>query len=252
MNRKAVFMDIDGTLMQNKKISDRVINAIKYARSKGHMFFICTGRSKGYLPKMLLEADYIDGFVMACGMHCELHGETIFQKNVELETVKKAVRYFCDKRRACYFDGVAGRYGLNSTRPDFPSFDNYDEIVTEIDKDQISKMTIPGNYREEDGEFFSDSFNVYDMGGWSDVIMHGITKATGMQHILDRIGIPQSDSIGVGDGSNDLPMINYAGLGVAMGNAPENVKAEADVVTENCENDGVAVMIERYIVGDTV
>ena len=66
--------------------------------------------------------------------------------------------------------------------------------------------------------------------------------------MLDHVGILRADSIGVGDGSNDLPMIKYAGLGVAMGNAPEHVKAEADAVTETWENDGVADMIDKYVI----
>ena len=65
--------------------------------------------------------------------------------------------------------------------------------------------------------------------------------------LLALHGIDKSEMIAVGDQTNDLPMIEYAGLGVAMGNAPEEVKLRADAVTESVLNDGVAVMIEKYV-----
>lgn len=252
MNRKAVFMDIDGTLMQNKKISDKVIDTLRKARADGHMFFICSGRSKGHLPQILRDADFIDGFVMSCGMYCEVRGEIIFRELIGRDDLRAAAEYFCDTNQACRFDGEKKMIAFNYKRDDCLCLDKYEDIDTEFAVEPISKMTIPGAYRSEYGAFFGGKYDVYDMGGWTDVIPKGVTKATGMQRVLDHVGIARADSIGVGDGSNDLPMIKYAGLGVAMGNAPENVKAEADVVTESCENDGVAVMIEKYVLGDNL
>ena len=112
----------------------------------------------------------------------------------------------------------------------------------------LGNSHIQGPYREEYDELFSEWFDIYGMGNYSDVIKRGVTKATGMQHVLDYLGIARENCIGVGDSANDLPMIEFAGLGVAMGNAPEGVKARADAVTESIENDGVAVMIEKYVI----
>ena len=250
MKRKAVFMDIDGTLMQNGVISEGVIDAIRRARALGHMFFICTGRSKGHIPQILREADYIDGFVLSCGMYCEVGGEIIYREFLEREDLRRAARYFCENGRECRFDGEIKMLALNSKRADCVCLTKYEDIDREFATEAISKMTIRGEYRAEYSEFFAPEYTVYDMGGWSDVVRAGVTKATGMQRVLDHIGISREDSIGIGDGSNDLPMIEYAGLGVAMGNAPEHVKAGADVVTETCENDGGAVMINRYLMGE--
>lgn len=249
MKRKAVFMDIDGTLMHNRVISEKVIETIKRARRSGHMFFICSGRSKGHLPQILREADFIDGFVMSCGMYCELHGEVIFRELIGRDDLREAAKYFTDNKKACRFDGETKMIAYNYFRDDCLCIDDFDKLDTAFETEPISKMTIPGEYCDEYAEIYGDKYDVYDMGGWTDVIPKGITKATGIQRVLDHVGIARAGSIGVGDGSNDLPMIKYAGLGVAMGNAPENVKAEADAVTETCENDGVAVMIEKYVMG---
>lgn len=248
MKRKAVFMDIDGTLMQKGVITEGVVSAISRARQDGHMFFICSGRSKGHLPKILREADFIDGFVMSCGMYCEVRGEIIFRELIRRDDLRAAAKYFYENKKACRFDGETKMIAFNYFRDDCLCIDDFDALEAEFEAEPISKMTIPGAYMEEYGQVFGDKYDVYDMGGWTDVIPKGITKATGMQRVLDHVGILRADSIGVGDGSNDLPMIKYAGLGVAMGNAPEHVKAESDAVTETWENDGVAVMIDKYVI----
>lgn len=250
MGSKAVFMDIDGTLMEKGVISEKVIAAIRKARSCGHMFFICSGRSVGHLPKILREADFLDGFVMSCGMYCEVRGEVVFRELIGIEDLRAAARYFCESKTACRFDGETKMIALNFKRDDCLCLENFEAIDAEFGAEPISKLTIPGAYKDEYGAFFGDRYDVYDMGGWTDVVPKGMTKATGMQLVLDHVGISRADSIGVGDGTNDLPMIKYAGLGVAMGNAPVHVKAEADAVTETCENDGVAAMIEKYVLNN--
>jgi len=156
-------------------------------------------------------------------------------------------KYFIENGRECLYECENAMLAINSERTGFDIFSDIDALAAVLDDAGISKITAVGPYREDDAEFFSEWFDVYDMGTYSDVVKRGVTKATGMQHVLDYLGIPRENCIGVGDSANDLPMIEFAGLGVAMGNAPEGVKARSDVVTESIENDGVAVMIEKYV-----
>lgn len=247
MNRKAVFMDIDGTLMEHGKVSQRVIDAIQRARAQGHLFLVCTGRSLGHMPKALLEAEYLDGYVMGCGMHCVMGETIIHQERVDRTASLAVARYFMENGRECLYEGERRMLGVNSIREDFENFDDIERLAEVLDDAAVSKITAVGPYREDDAAFFSEWFDVYDMQNYSDVVKRGVTKATGMQHVLDYVGISREHCIGVGDSANDLPMIEFAGLGVAMGNAPESVKVKADAVTETCANDGVAAMIERYV-----
>ena len=69
--------------------------------------------------------------------------------------------------------------------------------------------------------------------------INGINKATGMERYLKAAGIAREDSIAVGDGPNDLQMMEYAGIGIAMGNAREEVKERADMVTSSIDDDGI-------------
>ena len=247
MSRKAIFMDIDGTLMENGRVSQHVIETIQQARAQGHLFFVCTGRSFGNLPKALLEADYLDGYVMGCGMHC-VHGDrVVFRQRVPYDQVLAVARYFFEQQRELLCEGENRMIALHTGYANFESFDALEAFEGALRSTHISKLTVTGPYREDDALFLSQWFDIYDMGTYSDVVVSGVTKATGMQRMLDYLGIAREHCIGIGDSANDLPMIEFAGLGVAMGNAPEGVKARADVVTECVENDGVAVMIEKYI-----
>jgi Cof subfamily protein (haloacid dehalogenase superfamily) len=75
----------------------------------------------------------------------------------------------------------------------------------------------------------------------------GVTKGTSLNHLIGQLGIERDEVIAMGDSYNDLAMIEFAGLGVAMGNAPDDIKAKADFVTDTNMNDGVAKVIEKFV-----
>ena len=76
---------------------------------------------------------------------------------------------------------------------------------------------------------------------------NGVTKAYGLEILGKELGIDASEMLTLGDEANDLPMIEYAGIGVAMENATEDVKAAADYVTATNQADGVALAIEKFV-----
>jgi hydroxymethylpyrimidine pyrophosphatase-like HAD family hydrolase len=69
--------------------------------------------------------------------------------------------------------------------------------------------------------------------------INGITKATGMQHYLDYRGMSRDDTVAIGDGTNDFEMIEFANIGIAMGNACDELKRRADMVTLSINDDGI-------------
>ena len=73
-------------------------------------------------------------------------------------------------------------------------------------------------------------------------------KGTGLRQAAEWLGIPREEVIAVGDGENDIPMLRWAGLGVAMGNAPDNVKAAADLIAPPCDEDGAAWVMDNYLI----
>src|SRR5690606_16658695 len=81
---------------------------------------------------------------------------------------------------------------------------------------------------------------------WLDLAPEGVSKATGLAKVAERLGIRREDVLAIGDGSNDLEMLSWAGRGVAMGNAAGEVKEVADDVTASVDDDGGALDLSRW------
>ncbi len=82
---------------------------------------------------------------------------------------------------------------------------------------------------------------------WLDLAPEGVSKAAGLERVCAELGVDRADVLAIGDGSNDVEMLEWAGRGVAMGHAPLHVQAVADDVTETVENDGVVRELEKYL-----
>jgi Cof subfamily protein (haloacid dehalogenase superfamily) len=81
---------------------------------------------------------------------------------------------------------------------------------------------------------------------WLDLAPQGISKATGLEEVCRRLGVPREDVLAIGDGRNDVEMLQWAGRGVAMGQAPVEVQDAADDVTDTVDNDGLARELSRW------
>ena len=79
-----------------------------------------------------------------------------------------------------------------------------------------------------------------------ELVPNGIDKARSLAVLLEKLGMGREEMVAVGDGFNDLSMIQFAGLGVAMANAQEVVKQHADFITLSNEEDGVAAVVDRF------
>lgn len=79
------------------------------------------------------------------------------------------------------------------------------------------------------------------------LILRGVSKGSALRFLCQKLNLTSENLMAIGDEENDLSMIKYAGVGVAMGNAVPAVKQVAQVITEDCDHDGVAKIIEKYI-----
>ncbi len=85
---------------------------------------------------------------------------------------------------------------------------------------------------------------------WMDLSPVGVSKASGLQHVADTLGVAREDVLAIGDGRNDIEMLSWAGRGVAMGQAVEEVRAAADDVTGTVDEDGAAIELRRWFRSD--
>lgn len=85
-----------------------------------------------------------------------------------------------------------------------------------------------------------------------EIMPFGVTKGSMLPMLLEKLGFTNEEMIAFGDNYNDITMIGYAGLGVAMGNAEEDVKKIANYVCESNDDDGVAKTLEKYVLKSNI
>ena len=86
-------------------------------------------------------------------------------------------------------------------------------------------------------------------GEWVEIVASGVSKASGLAVVAERLGVPAAEVLALGDEWNDVPMFDWAGTAVAMGNAPDHVQAAADRVAPTADDDGAAVVLEGLLTG---
>ncbi len=269
MNTKAIFFDIDGTLIDfgMDTMSDSTTNALKRAQNNGHKIFLCTGRCKKQISEYLLNFGF-DGIICSAGAYVEWKGKMINQQCISIHALEKMVSYFEENNiiyilmgttrllatqenrlKICKrfgedlgisWEEAARRFDISELESDvLQNIRNYNDIETGM----FIQSTVS---TEEVKKFLKPEIHITDSSyggrkdeGSGEFTQNGITKATGMQEMLRYLNIQKKDSIAFGDGPNDLDMLTFANTGVAMGNALEYVKSCSDMVTDSIKNNGV-------------
>lgn len=268
MKKKVVFLDVDGTIVNDKGvIPESARTAIQTAVANGHKLVVCSGRSRFQLPQMLLDLGF-SGMVTAAGAQVVADGKEIFHAVIDEEHRRSVANYMEKNNFAYCFQTDEGVVMNQKSEGRILAIMREMGITPQHLRQLVGEFFIQENVwdnpKEEKLIYYDAPFGVarvhadlepyfdavaLSLGGADDycgeVGINGIHKATGMKAYLDHVGIAREDSIAVGDGPNDLQMMEYAGIGVAMGNARDEVKARADMVTAHIDEDGLALALEK-------
>lgn len=261
--RKAIFFDIDGTLLdctgEIKAITPNVKKAIHQLQANGDYVFIATGRPYAFLSQELLEFGF-DGFILTNGAQVILHGETIYKEPMDKGFVKQLIHTFESHDIQYILESAHDSYMKACYKEFYVFYETFGifkkNIKSDYDLDEIEVQKVealcPNNealalcisFLNEHPEY--DHFESMDAKS-VEIYSRKNTKATGILEALKYLDIPIEQSYAFGDGKNDIEMLEAVGCGIAMGNASDEVKKYADRVTDTVQNDGVAVGIEKYI-----
>lgn len=268
MNQKFIFIDVDGTLFHHGQGTPQsAINAIKQAQNIGHKVFICTGRAHCEIDKEIREIGF-DGYISSCGAVVEVENKLIDVKPLEMTTLKETVQLMNDMGIDYKLEGVEKCFLTDGCYKLFSGFffDENDrdhskteayirEIgtrkINEYDfdpKHQIAKLSIFSQSLptlQAFGEKIKDIYhhvlqaeNESDFYG-GEVYDKHVSKASGIDQILNYYGADKSQSIAIGDSLNDLEMVQHCDIGIAMGNGVHQLKEVADFVTKHILEDGM-------------
>ena len=257
--KKLIFLDIDGTLIDNYHglcdINEITRKGIAQAQIHNDVF-IASGRTHCFIAKNILAYPF-DGFVMCNGAYVEYHDQCIFKRMIPLEAKQVLIEackkynwdFFIESRDAIYvkdLEDPSTKYFMNIWHMDpLTTFDHFK--VEEIEC-YIAMINI---HSEQEVKLMTDILEPYfDIARHPnklsfDLNIKGVHKGTGIEALCKNMGIPIEDTIAFGDGNNDIEMIETAGVGVAMGNALDNLKKAADVITDGVLENGVVNQLKR-------
>lgn len=246
-NHYAIFLDIDGTLMDGDNIPEENVKSIIRAREMGHKVFINTGRSFGYIPQKVLELP-INGFVAGLGKHIVYEGKTLRSSVVPKNVLKEVTDYCKAKGKRLIFEGETECLYFNCPPEMGKRVESPEDFDTVYKNVRITKVTFYEKMvSEEDMNFLKNFFHAVKYDEYVETVCKGYSKARGIKIVENLLRIKHEDTVAVGDSLNDLEMMEYAHTSIAMGNAVGEIKKLADFITTNVEEAGVAHAIERYI-----
>lgn len=267
MDEKVLVLDIDGTLTNSQKeISPETKRGIQETLKRGHKVILASGRPTTGMRRYEeeLELEKFGGYLLSFNggriVECR-SGEIVFQRTLPPSVIPGL--YHFARKNGC---GLITYYGdriISAFEPDeyvsLESRINGMEVkVVENFKDyvdfEVNKclLTAPAEkaevFEKELAAKYGDILSVYRSEPFFIEIMPlNVDKATSLDRMLEAVGLTRENAICCGDGFNDISMIKYAGVGVAMGNAQPAVKQAADYVTGTNDENGLVQVMEEFI-----
>ncbi len=254
---KAVFIDIDGTLLPfgHNAIPESACKAIMQCRQKGNKVYINTGRCRAEVLDSITKLGF-DGIICSNAMYIEENGIVLHNEYLEANLVHRVADWLTAEEIGFFFEGQTkicasplyfpqmkkrvGEEKVQHLEKAFPGIQERRLDYTEIAKiNFIPKADSCARARKEFGaklQINEWSF-IGNEAGMGEITLPGADKTNGVRFMLERTGILKEDSFAFGDSDGDLGMVKFCGTGIAMGNATENLKQNADFITDDvCEN----------------
>lgn len=247
-----VFLDLDGTLLYKGRPAPKSLEAIRKLKEKGHIPVIATGRVP-YLVIEIKEELGIDSYICANGTFIVYENELVLERPVPMELVKRLFHY----ADLWEFDLVMeGKDVYLAYRKETPLVDEFSDLFNiehpRVDKEyHLNNPLLSFNVFDDEVVvrlkplFPEFVFNKANRIGY-DINLAGDLKAEGMTYLVDYLKLHDEDVYAIGDGYNDLAMVKKAHVGIAMGNAYDDLKKVADYVTTNCEDGGVYHALKHF------
>ena len=266
---KLIAIDMDGTLLNSKKeLLEETKQYFKNFHNKNTetLLVICTGRPESGIRPYLKDLGYLEEnhYIISqngANIYESQTGKRVMDAFVDSGAIQKWIElgkrhgisvmgagvdyYYCfdqDPTEWMEFDVklVSGKLKRIPTKESLNT--DFYKILLMGDEEQLNEFEtfIPQEWRNEFYVVRSQKYLI-------EVLTKGVNKAFGLEKLAKELNIQSSEIAAIGDAANDIEMLKYAGLAIAMGNASEEVKAVSDIVTDTNENNGVIKAIDQLI-----
>lgn len=255
---KALFYDIDGTLLSEKtgRVPDTAKEALAEARKRGHLVFINTGRVYFYLEQIRSQVE-ADGYLCGCGTCIIVDGKVLYRNRIPHERCMQIKRDVDECGMDGALESTEGIYYHRSISR-IPAVEALKETVRrtggegayawEDEESDFDKMYIGSDGQSRTRELFGrlKDMDIIDRGrGFYECVPRGHSKATAIDLVLKHYGISLDDAYVFGDSSNDLSMFQFARNCVLMGKHSPVLEPYATFETKTVEEDGIAYAMKE-------
>lgn len=257
MNYKVIATDFDGTLLtSDKKITTKTEEALLKCKNNNYIIIGVTARNLSS-ANSVCNINMFDYLILNNGanIYDVKNKNGININKIDRDITIEITNHFKDIAKQIDYCSLNKYYIYNKENTTESNFLIHIESIDEV-KEEIGKMNI---FLKDDAELIMqkeyiertfDDINVIlmsdsdnDKGNWITLIPRGVNKFETLQKLCAKLNISTNEVIFFGDSTNDLSIINKVGLGVAMGNALEEVKKQAKLVTLSNDNDGIAYLL---------
>jgi Cof subfamily protein (haloacid dehalogenase superfamily) len=255
---KAIFFDIDGTLisLKTQQIPESAKKALQSLHQKGILLFLASGRPPKNIRYVQDMMDFeCDGFITMNGQYCYQRGGLVYENWIPQEDLRLLTPFLEKEQIACTFMELDYSYNnfindrirnLYQTIGQTQKIDPVDD-VRRIETHKVYQLNI---FVQESEEFWLKNYLpackfLRWYPNYVDVISADGGKPVGIDKMLEAYHIRLDETAAFGDGGNDIDMLKHVGTGIAMGNADKKVKAIADFVTLDVDQDGILYALRK-------
>ena len=274
--KEIIFLDVDGTIVDYANhILASAVKAIRQAREKDHLVYVCTGRSRAEMPEEIWKIGF-DGMIGGNGSYVEQKGQIIMHQLIPLDVEKRVVNWLHRRGLEFYLESNNGLFASEDfrevARPVLRAYAQGKEAsaeeVGQLEAEEALHGLVYGAelYRVvlhkisfilksyQDHLDSKEAFPELKAGTWGgkgehalfgDLGVKNITKAHAIDVLLEYLGAKKEDTIAIGDAKVDIPMLEYCQVGVAMGNGGPEILAMADVITDDVVEDSFYNAFEK-------
>lgn len=274
MEKKVLFFDIDGTLMDHQnRVPESARLALQEAGERGHIRLLCTGRTVSMLPPAVAALGF-DGIVGGAGTSIQIHDKTIFNRELTLEEVKESLKWLTAEHFGFLYEGNGcvhvmpwehyaepERYQKHIAHIGAPY-----EVIDIAHPEQIHTSKFSASigpaqweYGKQMIEGLSHLFHAVVhqapavqgssrslAEGLVEFLPLGFDKAAGIRKTMEYLGMDLDDAYAFGDSNNDLEMLHLVPHSICMGNGTEAARQAAEYITSDINQDGIRNAMLHY------